>query len=174
MMKATYCRARVWAYCLCVAMFAGLSAGCGSAFSEILFQAASAVGRSALDVALTDIANDFADAGDAQADEPVDGGGDVPDDETPDAPDEPPIDGGGADLVGDPVAGEPFYTTNGCSSCHCDDASGGCALDAPNAVGVEFSILEAHLTGDESHPVKLDLTAQDLADLQAYLASLGG
>lgn len=149
---------------------AGLNIGCGSSFSEILFQAASAVGRSALDGGLTNLANDFADRADEQVVDTGDGG-DMADD-VPDTPVDVP--GGGGDLVGDPAAGESLFTANGCTSCHCDDASGGCALSAPRIVGVAIEEITARLTGDVFHPIKVDLTAVDLADLQAFLASLGG
>lgn len=158
-------------------LLAGLGTGCGSAFSEILFQAASAAGRSALDVALTDLANDLADAADQQGDDGVDDDGavdDDPGDSDDSPPDDSPVDDGGGDLAGDAATGEAVFVDNGCTSCHCADASGGCALSAPGLAGVSRTELESRLTGELSHPIQADLTAQEFADLEAFLASVGG
>jgi mono/diheme cytochrome c family protein len=76
-------------------------------------------------------------------------------------------------LTGDAATGEMFYTGSACGACHCPDATGGCALDAPPLVGAELATLDDFLVGDSVHAGgKFDLTEQDLADLQAYLASL--
>ncbi len=172
MNKATYCRARAYVVGLLAVSLAWLTLGCGSGFSEILFQAFSAVGRSALDVALTDIANDLADAADQQEPDPAETDPDA--DDHDDIPaDDPPVDDG-TDPVADPVTGQTVYTDNGCAGCHCDDASGGCALSAPGLIESSSSDLESHLTGEHTHPVQADLSATELADLEAYLASLAG
>ena len=75
--------------------------------------------------------------------------------------------------IGDPTAGEQLFAGSGCGACHCPDATGGCALDAPNLRGVGPDTLEGILVGNEDHPGgKFDMSAQDLADLEIYLASL--
>jgi cytochrome c553 len=66
------------------------------------------------------------------------------------------------------------FTANNCAGCHCADASGGCALSAPPIIGVTAEMLDSVLRGDQAHPTKVELSDQDLADLQAYLASLAG
>lgn len=72
-----------------------------------------------------------------------------------------------------PDAGEQLYMDLVCAACHCADASGGCALDAPSLVGVDLDELEDTLVGDDDHPGgKFDLSAEDLQNLEAYLASL--
>ena len=73
---------------------------------------------------------------------------------------------------GDAAGGALVFLNNGCGACHCDDASGGCALGAPALIGVEADELDERLRGDASHPVKFDLSDNELADLQAYLGSL--
>ena len=80
-------------------------------------------------------------------------------------------DDGGA--TGDAAAGETLFTGNSCAACHCDDATGGCALDAPSLVGISDATLDDVLRGAASHTGgKLEATDQDIADLTAYLASL--
>lgn len=80
-------------------------------------------------------------------------------------------DGGSA--TGDPAAGETFFAGAGCGACHCADASGGCALEAPSLINSDVDTLEAYIVGDAAHPGgKQDASAQDLADLAAYLATL--
>ena len=75
------------------------------------------------------------------------------------------------DLVGDPAAGEALYAS--CAACHCADASGGCLPTATGVVGVSAETLDEFLRGDAPHPPS-DLTDQEIVDLEAYLASLGG
>jgi len=80
--------------------------------------------------------------------------------------------GGGGSASPDPVAGESFYIDAVCAACHCADATGGCALDAPSLIGASVDTLEAVLVGDAEHPGgKQDASADDLANLEAYLAS---
>lgn len=180
---ATYCHARVWALRTAAVLLVGFAVGCGSGFSEILFHAVSAAGRSALDVALTDLANDLAAAAEQQEpdlsddDGDGDGGADDADDDS-DAGDIPPDDATRGDDTGDGVgdegAGETVYLDNGCGSCHCADASGGCALSAPGLAGVPAADVASRLNGESPHPVQADLTATELADMAAFLASLEG
>lgn len=220
--------------------------GCGSNIEEVLFQAASATGRQAFDIFLTDFANamaagfeDIAD-GDDGADDNGDDGADDGDDGGNGGDGDPgngdgggAIDGGalfaancaachGADgaggfapditgstadevieammldthgaialsdeemtaiavwlggdaggPAGDAAGGETLFSGNNCSACHCADASGGCALDAPSLQGVSGGVLDAMLRGDDPHPGgKFDLSDQDIADLAAFLSSL--
>ncbi len=75
--------------------------------------------------------------------------------------------------TGDASAGEDIFTGSGCTACHCEDAAGGCLPGAPSLLGVETDRLSEQLVGDRTHTGgKFDLTQEDLADLQAYLASL--
>ena len=71
------------------------------------------------------------------------------------------------------AGGEMLFVENNCGACHCADASGGCALDAPPLAGTTVQTLTDHLTGIEPHTGgRLALSDQEFADLQAYLASL--
>ena len=154
----------VVAACLFVA-----TVGCGTGFNDALYQTAGSLGRVTLDIFLTELANRLAESFDQ------DRASDGADDDTGGDAD----DGGGGgadqgddDLVGDAAAGEVVYTTGGCAGCHCDDASGGCALDSPALVGSPVEVLDETLLGDVSHPVKPAMSGQDLVDLEAYLGSL--
>lgn len=226
-------------------LLALLVGGCGTNFDEILYQSLAATGRTALDILLTDLANDLADRADgddAAADDTdgddgtadgddTDGGGDSDggdgtgggldgaalfaancsachgsDGASGFAPDvtgatadevlaamsltthgsisltvdeltaiamflggDGTADGGGS-IGGDAAAGETIFTANGCGSCHCADASGGCALEAPDLHGADGDTLDEFLRGDTPHTGgKHDLTDQDLLDLKAYL-----
>jgi mono/diheme cytochrome c family protein len=165
----TYTPIRLPASLLVVACLTGLS-GCGTNFDEVLYQTASATSRTFLDILLTDLANTLADSFD-QRDTPAsededdgdNGGGDT------NPPDGPPLE----ELTGDPGTGEGVYASNACAPCHCADAGGGCALSAPSLVGVETETLDDRLRGDVNHPGgKVNLTNQEIVDLQAYLAGL--
>lgn len=74
---------------------------------------------------------------------------------------------------GSVAGGETLFVANNCGGCHCADATGGCALAAPALVGATLETLTDFLTGIEPHTGgQFALSDQDLADLQAYLASL--
>ncbi|MGB2984628.1 MAG: hypothetical protein WBE26_01985 [Phycisphaerae bacterium] len=153
-----------------VPLLVGL-AGCGTNLNELLYQSASALGRTYLDLLLTDAANNVADALDEDGAPPSDEGEDDGDTDDGNGDDE---DGGGVsfdDLTGDPAAGEPLYAS--CAGCHCADASGGCLPGATGLVGASAESLDEFLRGGASHPSS-DLTDQEIVDLEAYLASLGG
>ncbi|NOT02256.1 MAG: hypothetical protein HOP29_16740 [Phycisphaerales bacterium] len=77
-------------------------------------------------------------------------------------------------MTGDVTAGQTLYADNGCTACHCADASGGCLLDAPALIGVGEDELFGFLVGTATaHPGgKFEFDDQDLLDLEAYLASL--
>jgi len=155
-----------------MAMALMVFSGCGTNLNEGLFQAASASGRSLLDIFLTDLQNSVADALDSAntpSGEDQNGGEMTPPENT--SGDQTPID----ELTGDPALGEEIFMANNCSACHCDDAMGGCALNAPNLVEVSVDIVDDHVRGDAEHPGgKFNFSNQDVVDLQSYLASLGG
>lgn len=140
--------------------------GCGSDLNEFLRQVGDSAGRVLVDVLLTDLANAVAEIGE-QVDAPE--SPDPIDDDTGDPGDVPPP----GDVEPDAVEGEAIYAANNCAACHCADAAGGCALDSPALIGVAIEELDEHLVGDVPHAGgKFGFSAQDLADLEAYLASL--
>ncbi len=164
-----------------VALSLGLG-GCGTSVNELLSQTSAAAGRTFLDLLLTDVANTLEDQLDSLG-EPADGGDQDADDDDSDgdtdggangdSSDNGGSTGGGLDdLTGDPAVGETLYASNGCAVCHCEDAAGGCALSAPAIIDTTTQGLDGFLRGDEIHPSKIDLTDQEIVDLQAYLASL--
>jgi cytochrome c553 len=75
-------------------------------------------------------------------------------------------------LTGDSSNGAGVYSGNNCAGCHCADGSGGCALSAPRVVGVSREVLDGALRGSAPHPVRPNLTDQEIVDLEAYLGSL--
>ena len=78
-------------------------------------------------------------------------------------------DSGGGSVAG----GEMLFVENNCGACHCADAGGGCALDAPPLAGTSVETLTDFLTGIEPHAAgQVALSDRDFADLQAYLGSL--
>ena len=167
-------KSRSWP--LVLAALAVPFAGCGTNLNEVLFQSGAATGRTLIDLWLTDFENRLADSLDRNGAAAGDGGSTT--DQGGGGSDQGS--GGGAGggggsvgLTGDPAAGQTVFRANNCAACHCADASGGCALSAPPILGVTAGTLDSVLRGGQAHPVKLELSDQDLADLQAYLASLG-
>ena len=148
--------------------------GCGTVLSESLYQAGAAAGRTALDLWLTDLANQLADAAEDMTDSAadVDGDGPAPDDGAAGSGGSDGADPGSGAIAGDVGGGETIYVSNGCAGCHCDDGAGGCALSAPAVAGAAAGALDAVLRGETTHPIKVDVSDQDLGDLDAYLASL--
>lgn len=155
----------------------GLSA-CGTNLSELLFQAVAATGRTYVDGVLTDLANDLTESAEPDDGAPEDDREPAGDDEgDSDADDEEEVinDGEPADLTGDTDDGEVLFVSLSCGSCHCADAVGGCALDAPSVIGVSAETLNDFLRLETPHPGgKQDLTDQEIVDFEAYLVSLGG
>jgi len=145
-------KSRSWP--LVLAALAVPFAGCGTNLNEVLFQSGTATGRTLIDLWLTDFENRLADSLDRNG---AAAGG-----------------GGSTGLTGDPAAGQTVFAANNCAACHCADASGGCAFSAPRIAGVASDTIDTRLRGDASHPLTIALSDQDLADLQAYLASLAG
>jgi hypothetical protein len=143
------------------------SVGCGTNIQEVLFQGGAAIGRTYVDLLLTDWANALADQEDQQDEQP-DGGDDADDGDGGDGGD---AGGNFDDLVGDPAAGEPLYAS--CGGCHCPDGSGDCLPGAGPVIGASAETLDEYLRGSAGH-VPSALTDQEIVDLEAYLASLGG
>ena len=135
--------------------------GCGTDFGSLLYTSFQAASRAALDQALTDFAGTL--AGGSTTDTTGDGT-----DTTGDGTDTTG-DGGATDGT---AAGEAVFADSGCTACHCVDATGGCALSAPSLVAVDAAVLADVVSGALSHPVGVDLTDQESADLIAWLASL--
>ncbi len=158
--------------CMCVGLlclplgFVALP-GCGTNYEDVLFQVASAAGRTAVDLFVTDVVNTV--AGVEDVDNSVD------EDATDDT--DGADNGGGVvdldSLVGDAVAGQDIFTVNNCGACHCADGIGGCALDAPTVIGVATSVTDEVLRGGDPHAGgKFSLSDQELVDLAAFMASL--
>jgi cytochrome c553 len=157
-----------------VALMLGV-VGCGSDLNQVFFETLSAAGRTYVDQLLTDVANTLADREDDAGGAPSDGdqGGDDADDGDGDGNgDGGPPAPGFDELTGDPAAGEALYTANTCAVCHCADGAGGCLPGAPPVTGVSAEVLDEILRGDAPHASKVDLTNQEIVDLEAYLASL--
>lgn len=157
-----------------LAVVTGLASGCGTNLDQVLLQTATATGRTVLDIFLTEYANNLVDQfqpGDQNGDQNQDGGGGTDNGGTDNGGGS--NGGGGLDgLTGDAAAGETVFSSNNCAGCHCADASGGCALSAPSIVGMSRTILDEELRGSSPHPVKVNLSDQEIVDLEAYLASL--
>jgi mono/diheme cytochrome c family protein len=91
----------------------------------------------------------------------------------------PPDPDGG--LKGDGDRGRELFengdgTNARCTTCHCVDASGGCRLGAPNIQGEELLDIDRRTrSSDVPHSGgKFQFNDQDIADIAAYLQSLGG
>jgi len=145
-------KSRSWP--LVLAALAVPFAGCGTNLNEVLLQSGAATGRTLIDLWLTDFENRL--AGSFNSSGATVGSS------------------GSTGLTGDPAAGQTVYAANNCAACHCAAASGGCALSAPPIAGVASDTIAARLRGDVPHPLKIQFSDQDLADLQAYLGSLRG
>jgi len=169
-------KSRSWR--LVLAALAVPFAGCGTNLNEVLLQSGTATGRTLIDLWLTNFENRLADsldqngaaAGDSGSTTDQGGGGT----DQGNGGDATSGGDGSTGLTGDPAAGQTVFAANNCAACHCAAASGGCALSAPPIVGVTAETLDGVLRGDQAHPAKVELSDQDLADLQAYLASLAG
>ncbi len=162
-------------------------AGCGTDLENVVYQAGAATGRTIVDIGLTQLANALAGV-DVPSDTGAPDDNGTPDDSGPvdvdpdDMQDDPNVDdGGGPDAtngddrpLGDAASGDAVFTSNGCAGCHCADATGGCALSAPNIIDADVTLLDEFLILGSSHPIMFDFTSQELADLEAFLATLGG
>jgi len=83
------------------------------------------------------------------------------------------------DAKGDPtlhaIAGLEFYSQRGCAACHCNDAVGGCNLDAPNLQGIRSARLRQMLREDQlvyAHPLKMTALDSQIDDLAIFLDTL--
>ena len=153
----------------CALLVLGIAAivtGCGTDWQQVLNQESTALGVTLVDRLLTDAANSLLDRLDEVGQpqptdgEPADTGGDA---------------GGAVDfdsLTGVAAQGESLFTEQGCTSCHCADAIGGCVAGAPRIVGITAQTLDDRLRGSVTHPIKPSLTDQAIVDLEAFLASL--
>ena len=161
---------------LLLTVAAGGLTGCGANFEEELLITGTAGVRSVFDVFITEIVNSLLDsfeegetgaAGDSADDDDGDSIDDGNDDDGND-------DGGSGD--GDAAAsaqrGGTLFTANGCFGCHCVDASGGCAANAPPNAGADFETVDDITRGERNHPGgKFDFSDQDIDDLVAFLAT---
>jgi len=154
---------------------------CGSGLNDALFFAFQGGSRTFLDVLVADFYSDLPNlftlppaSGEPDDGEDDGGGGDV--DEGDGGEDGGDDAGDGAGLVGDAVTGLALYGTNGCGICHCDDGAGECLPGSPNLQGSTVEENREALLGDSAHVGGKvpDLTEQDLADLVAFLADVGG
>lgn len=82
-------------------------------------------------------------------------------------------------VVGDPtlraITGLEIYSERGCAACHCNDAVGGCNLDAPNLQGANRQELDEKLRMDQvlfPHPLKTNLSDTQIEDLSIFLDTL--
>lgn len=87
-------------------------------------------------------------------------------------PSPPPVTG---DRTLRAIAGLESYSERGCAACHCNDAVGGCNLEAPSLQGVSLDRLNEKLRLDQvlyPHPVKATLSDTQLEDLSIFLGTL--
>ncbi|HEY3241964.1 MAG TPA: hypothetical protein VGM03_01315 [Phycisphaerae bacterium] len=84
------------------------------------------------------------------------------------------------------IAGLEFFSMHGCGACHCNNAEGGCNLNAPSIIGVSQDSVNRNLrfaqtAGErpneddpvESHPLKLPgARDEEIANVTLYLGSL--
>jgi len=170
-------------WCTTLLLFPLLT-GCGSGVQEAIGLAAQSGTRTFVDILLSDLLADLPDLFSFSGDAPDGGDGD------PDAGDgaggadggdgdgsagdgdagDGDGDGGGTDLAGVAADGETVFTDQ-CSACHCGGtvACEGSLLDV---AGSDFDSLFDKLIGGGFHGGGAfpDLTDQDLADLEAFLA----
>ncbi|MFQ5461692.1 MAG: c-type cytochrome [Phycisphaerae bacterium] len=174
-----------WAFGRCgllgLLLFGFAGFGCGTDFNNVLFQSLSSAGRSAFDLTLTDLANSVANVANSlntpasDADQGEGGASGDGDNDSDGDGDSGGATDGGAPPDGDATNGRAVFDANGCSTCHCDDAGGGCALGAPSLQGVEAQEVTDKLTGVVGHTGGTrELTDAELADLATYLAELAG
>jgi sugar lactone lactonase YvrE/mono/diheme cytochrome c family protein len=73
------------------------------------------------------------------------------------------------------IAGLELFSQRGCAACHCNDAVGGCNLNAPNLQGISRERVNQMLREDQlsfPHPLKMSATDEQLDDLVLFLQSL--
>jgi len=73
------------------------------------------------------------------------------------------------------IAGLEVYSERGCAACHCNDAVGGCNLDAPSLRGASYQKLDENLRGGQvsfPHPLKISVPDSQIEDLEIFFDSL--
>ncbi|MCO6435935.1 MAG: hypothetical protein J5J06_02480 [Phycisphaerae bacterium] len=147
------------------------ASGCGTNFQDVLLQSGAAFGRSALDLFLTDLANALADALDednanTNTNENDNGNdnGNTNANNNGNANDN--TNDNGTPGPGDVASGETIVGSR-CAACHGADGASGFA---PDIQGVDEAAIEAMVGGAGGH-IMVDLSAQDIADVAAFLAS---
>ncbi len=155
-------------------LFLLFATGCGTDINQALLLAGESGARTFLDVLISDFFSDLPELVSFPPGPGEPNGGDSGDDAGTDAGDGAPTDGAGGDSPAE--AGAAIYTANSCFACHCDDASGGCLPSAPDIVGRDSATLQEQLQGETPHTGGKfpDLTDQDIADLEAFLADDAG
>jgi len=87
-------------------------------------------------------------------------------------PTTPPVTG---DTTLRAISGLEIYSERGCAACHCNDAVGGCNLDAPSVQGVDLNSLNEKLRDDQvlfPHPLKINISDTQIEDLSIFLDTL--
>lgn len=161
---------------LLLAAAAGELTGCGANFEEELLITGTAGVRSVFDVFITEIVNSLLDSfeeGETGAPDDAVNDDDEDGDSIDDGSDDGSDDGGSADDAAASIQrGQTLFTENACFGCHCADASGGCAADAPPNAGADVETVDDITRGERDHPGgKFDFSDQDIDDLVAFLAT---
>ena len=140
--------------------------GCGTNLNQILFQSGTAMGRTAFDLFLTDLANAIADGAEADddaadTDDADDDDTDADDDADADDDDDDADDDGDDDGV---IDGAGLYADN-CSACHGADGASGFAAAVVGFTADELAVgLESATHGS------ISLTDDEVAALAEFLA----
>lgn len=77
-----------------------------------------------------------------------------------------------ATTAGDPAKGQAFFEKSGCSDCHAIKGKGGTSAADLTTIGSKYDAesMKKYLT--EDHPVSVNGSDEDIANLVAYLVSL--
>jgi len=174
------CRASIGVVVLGALCAVWTGTGCGVNRDELLFQTGSSVANTAFDLFLTGLTNAVADSFDDQmADDDGGGGGGNGDgdgngDDNGNGGDGDGGDGNGNGDVngGDPVdAGRVIYEDR-CMGCHGDPGMNNATFPgAPDIIGVSASTIADIIATNALHASFADLTADDQANIEAFLAS---
>lgn len=132
-----------------LALVMACGAGCGNNVADLLYQGVTAAGNTALDLWLTQFANDLAD----QFNPPPDDGADLP--------------------RGDAAAGEQTFIAKGCSVCHGPSAEGGLG---PELAGVNQWETMIALFGEGGVHRGTTLSEEEIEDVATWIltADSGG
>lgn len=147
-----------------------LCTSCGTGVTDALLLAGESGARTFVDVLVSDLLSDLPNRFTfPTSDDAPDGGPEDDPDDGDDTDDDPT--GGTDGLVGVVVDGEATFTINGCVACHCA-VGATCAEGLVNLEGIGTARLEEKLLGEGFHAGGKfpDLTAQDIADLEVFLA----